>query len=72
MQQQKKIRDKGFKSSRIGFKSQLKKNLLKENYLNLQDKGSEFLKEKSEDFGENAKGFESLTKGFESPSVNLK
>ena len=40
--------------------------------LSFQDKGSESLKGRSEDFGEKAKGSESWIKGFESPRRFMK
>ena len=47
------------------------KDLFKKKDSNLQDKGFESFKRRSENFGKKAKGFESSTKEFESLNANL-
>ena len=63
---------KGFKSHMDRIRISIPKSLLEEKDSNLQEKGSESLKGRSEDFGEKAKGYESLTNGFKSPRRFLK
>ena len=60
----KSARRKGLKFHKDRIQVSILKGLLKKRNSNLQDKGSESLKIRSENFGEKVKRFESLKKNF--------